>query len=207
MIRFWAASLLLHVVLYGAMNWRPTTPIENPIVSVTLVENFAVASPAMPTKSPASNSTGPRTSHTHNSALTRSPVAITNPQISEIDSQNGKALKDSSSTPQNILNSEAGLSEVDVGTVSRRPRVLRQFKAGYPQTAKDARVEGPVKLSVLIDSGGRVQEVDVIEGPGHGLNELAQDALKKFIFSPAEKLGEKVPVRIVYIYRFRLESR
>ncbi len=84
---------------------------------------------------------------------------------------------------------------------------MRQIQVSYPQQAKEARIEGAVRLSVLINELGQVREVSVLEGPGYGLNEAATDALKQFQFSPAEVEGQKVSVRIVYVYRFKLESR
>lgn len=93
------------------------------------------------------------------------------------------------------------------GNVSVKPKVKKQIQIVYPQQAKDARIEGPVKLSVVINAEGSVADVSVLEGPGYGLDEAAREALKQFEFSPAEVEGRKVPVRIVYVYRFRLESR
>lgn len=91
--------------------------------------------------------------------------------------------------------------------ITVKPRVLHQEKVEYPLEAEKSRVEGAVKLSVTIDTKGEVSEVQVLEGPGFGLNEAAESALRKFKFTPAEKDGEKVSVRITYVYRFRLDSR
>jgi TonB family protein len=95
---------------------------------------------------------------------------------------------------------------IDGAQITLKPQVMKQFKISYPKTAKDAGIDGAVKLSVLIGQLGEVNEVTVLDGPGFGLNEAAQEALKKFIFSPAEINGEKVPVRIVYVYRFKLDN-
>jgi TonB family protein len=103
---------------------------------------------------------------------------------------------------------ENGLSGAyETGTVTKKPRVLKQVQIFYPESAKQARIEGPVRLSVTIDESGLVKDVRVLEGPGYGLNEAAQEALKQFVFSPAELEGKKVSVRITYVYRFKLESR
>lgn len=182
MIRFIALSLFIHLAFFYAITWKKTETIEDPIVSVSLVENESQTKQASrPRPKPSGSST--------NSQTKAAAAEIEN----ELPPSTGES-------------SEAG-SDLAGGNVSVKPRVLKSFKPAYPQEAKAARIEGPVKLSVLINTDGLVQEVKVLEGPGHGLNETAQEALKKFVFSPAEKEGVKVAARIVFVYRFRLESR
>ncbi|AFY03149.1 TonB-like protein [Bdellovibrio bacteriovorus str. Tiberius] len=94
---------------------------------------------------------------------------------------------------------------VGFSEITRLPKVKREFKAQYPEEAKKAAVDGPVILEILIDREGKVRHVQVLSGPGHGLNESAVEALKKFEFQPAFKGEESVAVRIRYTYRFKLE--
>lgn len=189
MIRFLAFSLLIHLGFYAAITWRPTEVVEDPIVSVTLQEDL---DDKPDTPKPRPQPAKPKPIAT--SSTTKSPPAEPSQETPSTETPNA-----------NETNSGSG--EHSSGNVSVKPRVLRSFKAEYPDAAKQARVEGAVRLSVLIDTKGQVQEAVILEGPGHGLNETAQEALRKFVFSPAEKDGEKVAVRIVYVYRFRLESR
>jgi len=182
-IRFLALSLLIHLVFLFGITWKNTEVIEDPVMSFAIIENED--EPNLPPKAK------PKPAGSSANSQTRTPAP---PVENEVP------------TDTNSATSENGTGTA-VGNVSVKPRVLKSFKPSYPQEAKLARIEGPVRLSVLINTEGFVQEVEVLEGPGYGLNETAQEALKKFVFSPAEKEGVKVAARIVFIYRFRLESR
>lgn len=89
--------------------------------------------------------------------------------------------------------------------ITRPPKVAKEYKAIYPDQAKKAGIDGPVVFDVLIDSKGKVRDIILISGPGHGLNESAMEALKKFEFNPAQKGNEFVAVKIRYTYRFKLD--
>jgi protein TonB len=47
--------------------------------------------------------------------------------------------------------------------------------------------------------------VKKISGPGHGLDEAALGAAKKFKFKPATFHGESVATEIRYVYSFEIE--
>lgn len=202
MLRFFALSVLLHVAFFFLVCWKNYPVIEDPVVSVSVFQNQSNALTqknkisAHAEKKSNSKSTSPQDTK---AALTAKP---TTSELKTVSTNSPENLNQENTVGQNGNNDVAS-----GGTVSVKPRVIRQFKARYPDEAKSARIEGTVKLSVLIDTNGHVQDVSILEGPGYGLNETAKEALEKFIFSPAEKLGEKVPVRIVYVYRFRLEAR
>jgi len=89
--------------------------------------------------------------------------------------------------------------------VSKMPKLVTEFKIPYPQKAKNAEIEGPVVMSLLIDAKGTVRDAKLIKGPGYGLNEAAVLAIKKFKFQPAFIGDKTVAVKIRYIYRFVLE--
>jgi TonB family protein len=56
----------------------------------------------------------------------------------------------------------------------------------YPRQAEELGIEGDVKLRVALDERGRVLRVDVLSGPGHGLEAVAADALAhRCRFTPA----------------------
>ncbi|GIL18853.1 MAG: protein TonB [Oligoflexia bacterium] len=91
--------------------------------------------------------------------------------------------------------------------VTAMPRIQKEFRVPYPEEAKKAGVEGPVVMDVLIDDQGRVRQVELIRGPGFGLNEAAMSALRQFEFAPARVSEKAVAVKIRYTYRFVLETR
>ena len=91
--------------------------------------------------------------------------------------------------------------------VTQMPKLKSEVRVPYPAEAKKAGVEGPVVMDLLIDDQGKVRKVDLIKGPGFGLNEAAVAAIAQFQFLPAH-VGEKsVAVKIRYTYRFILENR
>lgn len=181
MRRYLALSILLHLLVFVSFIYNKNTIIDDPIVAVSLDLREPVRA--------------------------RSAKSV---EPSQSNSNFPKSAKPESAAASN--NENAGTDQTDTlayesGNVSVKPKVIKQIQVVYPQQAKAARVEGAVRLAVVINEMGRVFEVRVLEGPGYGLNEAAQDALKQFVFSPAEVEGKKVPVRIVYVYRFKLESR
>ncbi len=92
----------------------------------------------------------------------------------------------------------------EVGQVTESPRLQHEVKVNYPPEAKRAGVEGVVELKLLISEKGKVEKVEVIKGPGFGLNEVAAKAAQEFLFSPAKIKTETVAVRIIYKYKFVL---
>ena len=91
--------------------------------------------------------------------------------------------------------------------VSKMPVLESEFRIPYPEEARKKAIEGPVVMDLLIDQNGKVRKVTLINGPGHGLNEAAVQALENFKFQPAHIDKQAVAVRIRYTYRFVLENR
>ncbi len=90
--------------------------------------------------------------------------------------------------------------------VSEMPSMSSDVRIPYPPEAKKRGIQGAVIMDLLIDASGNVRNVQIIEGPGFGLNEAAANAAKLFKFRPA-KIGDKfVAVKIRYSYRFILEK-
>jgi TonB family protein len=57
--------------------------------------------------------------------------------------------------------------------------------------AKKARAYGKVKLTALINKGGGIQDLKVIKGLGHGLDQRAMEGVRNsWIFLPATRNGE-----------------
>jgi protein TonB len=77
----------------------------------------------------------------------------------------------------------------------------------YTDEAKRAAIEGTVILDLIVSETGRVRDIRVVSGLGHGLTEAAIAALKECHFSPGEKDGQPVPVRVRgFKIRFMLEN-
>ncbi|MEP6652317.1 MAG: TonB family protein [Myxococcales bacterium] len=66
----------------------------------------------------------------------------------------------------------------------------------YTDEAKQAAVEGTVVLDLVVGADGRARDIHVVSGLAHGLTQAAIDALKSCRFTPGEKSGVPVAVRL-----------
>jgi TonB family protein len=85
------------------------------------------------------------------------------------------------------------------------PAIVHFVEAVYPQAAKDAGLQATVKLLIDIDEKGAVTNVSVLEPVGNGFDEAALEAVRQFVFSPAEDATGPVPVEIEFGYGFVLD--
>jgi len=66
----------------------------------------------------------------------------------------------------------------------------------YTDEARAAGVEGTVVLDLIVGEDGRVRDIQVTQGLPNGLTQAAIAALRECRFSPGEKDGKAVPVRV-----------
>ncbi len=77
----------------------------------------------------------------------------------------------------------------------------------YTEEARSAAIEGTVILDLIVTETGRVRDVQIVSGLGHGLTEAAVAAAKRCHFTPGEKSGTPVPVRVRgFKIRFLLQN-
>lgn len=140
------------------------------------------------------------------------------------DHDSGPALPDGGSAPGNgggTGNNSAVALAVEVGTppppaptptpkrIITSPRVLNGLalslpKPPYPPIAKQAGVQGPVNVQVLIDESGRVVSAKPISGSPL-LIRAAQQAAFQARFSPTMLDEQAVKVSGVIVYNFVLQ--
>lgn len=89
--------------------------------------------------------------------------------------------------------------------VAELPTVLDEAKAEYDPQARRDGIEGETVLMVTIDDQGKVVRVKKVSGVGHGLDEAAIEALKKFKFKPARYQGHAVATEIRYTYTWEID--
>ena len=92
----------------------------------------------------------------------------------------------------------------DEGVVA--PRVIEKPAPKYPQEAKDAKIQGRVKLSAVLDVDGKAYDVKVVEGVDDSLDASAVAAIQTWRFEPAQKAGEPVPVAVEIEIKFTLAN-
>jgi protein TonB len=70
-------------------------------------------------------------------------------------------------------------------------KIIKKITPEYPPDARDARIEGVVKIAVMIGVDGHVQGVQLVSG--HPLlAPAALQAAKKWVFHPFERDGKPV---------------
>ena len=80
--------------------------------------------------------------------------------------------------------------------VTRMPLPQGRCAGKYTDEARAAAVEGVVVLDLIVDEHGRARDITVVEGLPHGLTQAAIAALTACSFTPGEKAGQPVPVRV-----------
>jgi periplasmic protein TonB len=86
-----------------------------------------------------------------------------------------------------------------------RPKRSVSVQAKYTKDARQAEIEGLVRIEVTVDESGRVIAARLLNGLGYGLDEAALDAAKKCVFEPATLCGKPVVGTAVVAQRFELE--
>jgi TonB family protein len=82
------------------------------------------------------------------------------------------------------------------------PKLVTFVDAIYPAAAQAARLQADVDLELTIDATGAVAEARVVTPVGHGFDEAALEAARRFLFEPAKRGDKAIPARIKYRYVF-----
>ncbi|HVZ75580.1 MAG TPA: energy transducer TonB [Polyangia bacterium] len=87
--------------------------------------------------------------------------------------------------------------------ITEEPKLLSDVKVAFPPEAQRMGLEGVVEMKLLLDEKGDVRKVTITKPAGHGFDELAREAAKKFKFTPARTSdGKAVPKSLIYRYHF-----
>ena len=86
------------------------------------------------------------------------------------------------------------------------PRPVLTIEPKYPASARNASIEGLVKIKMLITHEGKVTEASIVESSGHPeMDANALEAVYKWRFSPARnKLKQKIDCYITMPIKFKL---
>ncbi len=88
---------------------------------------------------------------------------------------------------------EKAPQRIRVGGNVQQAKLVRQPRPMYPPLAKQARIQGVVKLSAIISKDGTIQHLEVISG--HPLLvPAALEAVKQWVYQPTLLNGEPVEV-------------
>ena len=89
-------------------------------------------------------------------------------------------------------------------SVDHRPVLVNQPQPLYTEQARTNKVQGVVRVKVLVDANGSVKEVVVVRGLPDGLNEQAIRAAYQMRFRPAVKNGQPVSYWLNVVVEFNL---
>lgn len=84
------------------------------------------------------------------------------------------------------------------------PRALYSPDPEFSEDARKTKYQGTDVLSLTVGVDGLPYDVCVVNALGHGLDEKAIEAVKRWKFQPAMKDGRPVPVRLSVEVDFRL---
>lgn len=84
------------------------------------------------------------------------------------------------------------------------PSLLKEVKPDYTEEARHRGVEGDVVMEIVVRRDGSVGDVRVLQGLGHGLDERAVAAVRRWRFSPATRRGAPVDVLVEVAMEFKL---
>ena len=102
----------------------------------------------------------------------------------------------------------AGGDPLQVGDGITAPRRLVTSPPQYTPTARKERVQGFVIVQAVIDKQGKVSDVKVLKGLPFGLTEAAVEAIRQWIFEPAQDaLGNPVSVYYNLTINFTLGDK
>jgi TonB family protein len=83
----------------------------------------------------------------------------------------------------------------DLGPNVTPPRVIKQVNPHYP-TDRGVRAVGSVIIALVVSSKGLPKNPQVVKGLDKDLDQSAVEAVKEWLFAPAQKDGKAVAVRV-----------
>jgi len=97
----------------------------------------------------------------------------------------------------------APVQAVRVGGRIRPPRLVRRVEPVFPDIAKQARIQGDVRIDAIIDARGQVVEMKILSGHPV-LATAALNAVRQWLYEPTYLNEQPIPVVLEVIVEFRL---
>ncbi len=99
----------------------------------------------------------------------------------------------------------SGPSQIRVGGKIQESNLITQVTPEYPVDAKQARIQGTVKMNVTIDREGKVSNIELLSGHPM-LVQAAVSAVQKYRYRPTLLNGQPVSVMTTVDVSFTLSS-
>lgn len=87
-----------------------------------------------------------------------------------------------------------------------KPKPIDEPQARYPDEAKSAEITGSVIVRMTVDPAGEVTDAQIVKGLGHGCDEAALSAARKWTFQPSTRCGRPVASTFTVRMRFNLSE-
>jgi protein TonB len=92
----------------------------------------------------------------------------------------------------------------NLADLDRVPEPIAQPAPQFPPMLKSEVRQARVTVSFVVDSTGRVLNVQVVDSTHQGFNQAAADGVAKWKFRPGQKAGRKVSTRIIAPINFQI---
>jgi len=92
----------------------------------------------------------------------------------------------------------------NLADLDRAPEPIAQPAPQFPPMLKNEVRQARVTVSFIVDSAGRVLNVQVVDSTHPGFNQAAADGVAKWKFRPGQKAGRKVATRILAPINFQI---
>jgi TonB family protein len=139
------------------------------------------------------------------------PIVQTPRFAMSVKSTGSEHPRASGTAPNGLVISSSGATAAGSGdgpwsesSVSVPARLRGALSPAYPPGARAEQVEADVALAIIVSAQGTVQDARVVRAAGFGFDEAALAAARRARFSPAEREGHAVSVRMRWTVSFRL---
>jgi TonB family protein len=208
-----ACALLLGVLLGRHFVFQKTTVRPHPTGAISDASSAPVASQASaPGTIPVDGPTAIRPVEA-NAAAPSAPIRVENEGIapgSLMVFDNGKEVFRQSAASGNGPAAKQGSGMQRAASIvperasaAAENLVLRRVEPEYPESARQAKIQGPVVLDVQIGPNGAVQQMTVISGQAL-LAQAARDSVQQWRFRPHVVDGRPVTMQTRITLNFRL---
>jgi len=128
------------------------------------------------------------------------------PPIGDEQSDDGHRSSENTTRKENsTVTAAKGTHETAPALILARPLYRENPAPKYPKRARRKGYEGTVILEILVNKKGEVKDLKILESSGYPiLDRAAITSVKKWLFEPGTKAGEKVTMWVRVPIRFRL---
>ena len=97
---------------------------------------------------------------------------------------------------------------VEFSALTEKPVAKKTANPQYPESAREAGIEGRVILSGIVEKDGSVSHISVVKSSGNSeMDDAAIAAFQQFQFEPGKVDGTPVRSKIIVPFQFKLNTK